>query len=332
MNQPAAWPAEAARPLTDLAPFSEIVGDAVVVGLGESAHGARELFTVKHRLTRILVERLGFRAVAWEEDWTLGRRLDEYVRGGDGDPRDLLADAIIVWRTEEILDVLTWMRAFNDANPTDQVRFVGVDVLSSRGDGTISDARHAYEQAADDDARQQAKVVLASHTFHQCPPRDRFAYRDQQMAENTIWWHERTGAKTVYWAHNAHAANDTTRMSTGAHLRARFGTRYVAVATTFDHGSVNVGLRTPAPQSVAPPPGYFTDAAFGDTDFMVDLRDGGWPAEPATIRAIGPSYDPTAPGDFTMSGGALGDWFDAIVHTGTVTPSRMLDTGQRSTR
>jgi erythromycin esterase-like protein len=55
-------------PLDDLAPLRRMVGDAQVVGLGESTHGAREAFTLKHRMLRLLVEELGFRSVAWEDD------------------------------------------------------------------------------------------------------------------------------------------------------------------------------------------------------------------------------------------------------------------------
>lgn len=313
------WLARTAHPLTDLEPLHDIVGDAVVVGLGESCHGASELFTVKDRMLRFLVEHKGFRAVAWEDDWTWGQRVDQYVTGGDGDPRELLADAIIVWRTEEILATLTWLREYNAAHPADMVRFVGVDILFSRN-----------AAPADPLDVQQAKVIAASHAFYECAPQDRFAYRDRQMAENLIWWHEQTGARVAYWAHNAHTANDPERMSTGAHLRSRFGKQYVSVATTFDHGAPNVGLQAPRPHEVPPPQPTFADAAFGNAEFLLDLRAPApepvreWLAAPAFLRAIGPTYDPTADADHNMSGGALGDWFDALVHLDEVGPTRLL--------
>jgi erythromycin esterase-like protein len=55
------------RPLDDLAPHRRSIGDAEIVGLGESTHGAAEEITLKQRTLRLLVERLGFRSVAWEE-------------------------------------------------------------------------------------------------------------------------------------------------------------------------------------------------------------------------------------------------------------------------
>jgi erythromycin esterase-like protein len=59
-----------AAPLTELAPLRQLVGDAQVVGLGESTHGAGALFALKHRIVRLLVEELGFGCVALEVDWT----------------------------------------------------------------------------------------------------------------------------------------------------------------------------------------------------------------------------------------------------------------------
>lgn len=50
------------EPIDDnLDPLRQLVGDAVVVGLGESAHGTHDQFTLKHQLARFLDERMGFR-------------------------------------------------------------------------------------------------------------------------------------------------------------------------------------------------------------------------------------------------------------------------------
>ncbi len=117
-------------PLTDLAPLPQVVGDAQVVGLGESTHGAHEQFALKHRVVRLLVEKLGFGCVALEEDWTKGLQLDQYLVTGKGDPRALLADAGPPWRTEEILQLLTWMQSYNQTHPDGKVRFAGVDVVA----------------------------------------------------------------------------------------------------------------------------------------------------------------------------------------------------------
>lgn len=113
-------------PLTDLVPLRRSIADASIVGLGESTHGAAELLTLKHRVLRLLVERLGVRSIAWEEDWTLGRRIDAYIRTGTGDPDALVRQMSPQWQNGEVADVLRWLRDFNSGR-TDKVRFVGVE-------------------------------------------------------------------------------------------------------------------------------------------------------------------------------------------------------------
>lgn len=87
------------EPLDDLRALRRMVGAAPVVGLGESTHGSREQFRVKHRMVRFLVERMGFRTVAFEQDFAGGVLIDRYVVTGEGDPRALVAvtDTIGWW-------------------------------------------------------------------------------------------------------------------------------------------------------------------------------------------------------------------------------------------
>jgi erythromycin esterase len=115
----------------DLHVLRHIAHDATVVGLGESAHGTHEQFTLKHRAARFLTERMGFRALAWEENWGSGVAIDRYVAGGEGDPRALVADASSVWRSEEMLDLVRWIRAYNLTH-ADKIRFVGTDLTQLR--------------------------------------------------------------------------------------------------------------------------------------------------------------------------------------------------------
>jgi len=94
-------------PLDDLLPLREMVDAASVVGLGESVHGTAEETTLKFRVLRLLVQRMGFRSLAWEEDWTLGRRLDAYIRGGQGNLGSLMSRMSDQWQTHEVRRVLS---------------------------------------------------------------------------------------------------------------------------------------------------------------------------------------------------------------------------------
>lgn len=105
-------------PLGDLQPLDRMVGDAVMVGLGESTHGSYEQFTLKHRVVRLLVEQLGFRSLAMEEDWASGIDLDRYLRTGQGDPTELVKAMRAPWNTREVQAVLEWSRAWNAATAT----------------------------------------------------------------------------------------------------------------------------------------------------------------------------------------------------------------------
>jgi erythromycin esterase-like protein len=133
-----AWIRRTAAPLSttnptassaDLAPIRVMVGDASIVGLGESTHGAREETTLKHRVLRFLVEKMGYRSIAWEEDWTMGILLDDYIRTGRGDLNALLRETD--WNSREVAAVLRWLRHYN-ARHVDKVRFVGVEFYSTR--------------------------------------------------------------------------------------------------------------------------------------------------------------------------------------------------------
>ncbi|MCG5213340.1 erythromycin esterase family protein [Streptosporangium soli] len=117
-------------PLTDLAALRPMVGAAPVVGLGESTHGAREETQLKHRTLRYLVEELGFRSIAWEEDWTVGLEVDRYLRTGKGSLDAVLGRMSTTWRTREVKAVLRWLRDYN-AGHADQVRFVGVEFYAT---------------------------------------------------------------------------------------------------------------------------------------------------------------------------------------------------------
>ncbi|MEV0775696.1 erythromycin esterase family protein [Streptomyces sp. NPDC050428] len=119
----------AGAPTTDLQPLGKVLDGVRVVGLGESTHGTREFFQLKHRLLEYLVTEMGFTVLAMEASASAGPAVDAYVRGGVGDPAKVLAGlGFWTWRTEEVLDMLKWMRAYNDGRPeAEQVRFVGID-------------------------------------------------------------------------------------------------------------------------------------------------------------------------------------------------------------
>lgn len=115
------------RDTTDLAALARIVGTASIVGLGESTHGTHEFFQVKHRILRALVERHGFRVFAIEANQLAVERINAWVQGGGGTARDVARAMFQVWNTQEMIELLEWLRDWN-ARATTPVQFVGYDM------------------------------------------------------------------------------------------------------------------------------------------------------------------------------------------------------------
>lgn len=124
--------ADPGKDLGDLTPLAPWMAGARVVGLGEATHGGREAFRMKHRIFRYLVETRGFRALAFEANLPEARAVDAWVSGGPGDPAEALARmGWAVWETEEVLDLVRWMRAWNqNARTGKRLRFLGIDAQS----------------------------------------------------------------------------------------------------------------------------------------------------------------------------------------------------------
>jgi erythromycin esterase len=147
----------------DLEPLLTLAAAASVVGLGDVTHGTHEVQTVKLRMIDVLVRDLGFDVLALEAPFPLFNRLNTYVQGGGGDPRALLAEgealAYTFWNTEELLEIVEWMRAYNanrGARPA--IEIAGVDLYEEKA---AAAAVVAYLEGVDSAAAQQADADYA---------------------------------------------------------------------------------------------------------------------------------------------------------------------------
>lgn len=147
----------------DLLPLRLLASSASVVGLGDVTHGTREVQTVKLRMIDLLVRDLGFDVLALEAPFPVFNRLNTYVQGGGGDARALLAEveaaSYTFWNTEELLEVVEWMRVYNanrGARPA--IEIAGVDLYEEKA---AAAAVLAYLQPLDSPAAQQADADYA---------------------------------------------------------------------------------------------------------------------------------------------------------------------------
>lgn len=121
-----------AAALDDLTPFRTIVGTAQLVGLGEATYGTREFMQMKHRLVRYMVTQMGFTTIAIEAPAAEVADLNLYINGGAGNPTRLLS-RLYSWttNTQEIADLITWLRAWNQtASASQRVRLRGIDMVA----------------------------------------------------------------------------------------------------------------------------------------------------------------------------------------------------------
>jgi len=118
-------------PLDDLAPLKELLKDKTVIALGEATHGSSEVFKMKHKLIRFLVEELGFHVFAIEGSMEDAYDINLFINTGEGSPEQLLGKlGFWTWKTQEIVDLLNWMFQYNLKHPQQKIQFYGFDFLS----------------------------------------------------------------------------------------------------------------------------------------------------------------------------------------------------------
>lgn len=155
---------EAGHGFDDLQPVRKIVGDARVVSLGESTHGTREHFQMKHRMLEFLVSEMGFTVFAIEASLPDCIPINDYVLHGTGDPEKAVAgQGFWTWSTEEVLEMVKWMRRYNqDPSHPVKLKFYGFDMQNEHS------AAHAVlkylarvDPPAEAKAREALKPLLA---------------------------------------------------------------------------------------------------------------------------------------------------------------------------
>jgi protein-L-isoaspartate(D-aspartate) O-methyltransferase len=170
--------AEAIEPVgsideVDLRPLVGRIGDATLVLIGEASHGTSEFYRMRARITRRLIELDRIRFVAIEADWPDAARIDRYVRWVDrrrgADERDtFLRFPTWMWRNQEVLEFVDWLRAWNEQRGQDRrVAVHGLDLYSlSESAAQVI----AYLQDKDPELAQIARQRYACLTPFQADP------------------------------------------------------------------------------------------------------------------------------------------------------------------
>ncbi|MBL7523149.1 erythromycin esterase family protein [Frankia sp. CNm7] len=344
--------------MPDLDWLRAAVGPARVVGIGVPTHGARELFTLAHRIIGYLADELDFRAVAMDEPDRPGAALDAYARHGDGDPEAIVRELHPHHRTVEMLRLVGWMRDRATRTPNAPLHFVGllptapapaagvaenaaVGGPRAKGAGRNDSPEGGSGKGDDDGAGTQGdgdgrgdEVANGRAAW--------IGFVEQWLAQAVLRWHAQTAAKIIVLSGISHtavghrrtvttgAAPPVTHRNAGSYLREGLGPGgYASLGLTFHHGVVDLGE---GPHPIPPPPAGTVESLLGapprpivlDTRAAADTPLERWLARPATVRLVGPAFDPADPSKAAMSGGSLAEWFDAVAHVGRVSPVHPL--------
>ena len=181
-------------PEEDLAPLTHILTGVDVVALGESNHGTREFFQVRHRMIRFLVRHMGFNVLAMEASYSAARALNDYIVYGKGSRSTALTDLrSAMWDVAEFGEILEWLRTHNAALPEEKrVRIFGADILQTRfsrehvlahlqkiGSDQTDGARRMFERIGkgEADGLLMAHKQLSSQLLHELPFPERSSLR-----------------------------------------------------------------------------------------------------------------------------------------------------------
>lgn len=120
-------------PLEDLSPLDDL-SKSIIIGLGEATHGTREFFQLKHKIFRYLVKYHNVRVLGMEADMGESFFINEYIHGGKGELSDIMKNKMHfwTWKTEEVKELLEWMRTYNEDKAAEKLYYIGLDTQHMR--------------------------------------------------------------------------------------------------------------------------------------------------------------------------------------------------------
>jgi erythromycin esterase len=118
-----------------LTAFGKIVGESRVVALGENSHGSSSIYKLKLELIRFLITEKRFTLFALESPTVEADQINDYVMGAELSRADILKNLVYpAWKTQEMLDIINWIRSHNQKKNSTKVQFRGFDVQGGQSE------------------------------------------------------------------------------------------------------------------------------------------------------------------------------------------------------
>jgi len=168
---------KAMDPLTpsDLAPL--FPPDLRILALGEAARGAREFTLMRLNVLRALLAQQRRVLLVLDAPYAESVPLNEYIQGRQTGKPELLLSNLYYWNynTEEMLDILNWMREYNANAPlTRRVQIAGCDIQTYHT--AIERILHTVEARLPQLARELHALYSP---FYKLRPEMRTSYKHQ---------------------------------------------------------------------------------------------------------------------------------------------------------
>jgi erythromycin esterase len=254
---------EETRPASDRTPIVTFVGNARVVGVSELTEGTHEFAGIMQEILAALSAR-GFRGIAIQAPMAEAMELDRYVRAGTGDPRQWLRALGPHWNTQEVLNLVEWIRNYDRSRTaaSDQIGFYGFE---------LPNAGHALQ------------IISALPDSVAGASTNAYIKRELQCVstgESAAWGREGPAADSTFWNRCRGATEDV--VDTLAVLRQRIASRPAAAASVafaeqmarLAHHDADVGLKhLPRHQTVAEHILWLANGLGTDGNLLVWGRD-----------------------------------------------------------
>lgn len=109
--------------------LSRFFNEKKLIAVGEPNHFSKEVLDTKAAFFKFLVKDLGFNIIGLEENFASCLAINDYILNGTGDPNKLIKYFYSwPWVTQEVLNLIEWMRSYNLSEPDKKVKFYGFDM------------------------------------------------------------------------------------------------------------------------------------------------------------------------------------------------------------
>lgn len=248
--------------------------------MGESTHGTSEFTVIRGDIFKYLVQKHDYTVFFLEADFNACSRINRYIHGMDDDVREAVLELRLwPWLTQEMLDLVGWMREYN-AGHENVLEFVGCDMQLIKDDQAelprtidnnalsiqlpdlkfdVKDTStvmikqkewesfsNAYRKKYPDSLVLEVKTV--DQWFESALSKNTYNFRDSCMGNNIADFLEKyPNKKGIYFAHNGHVGkisnhykeNNICLKRAGTFLYERLQDDYYAMALEFNIGSFN---------------------------------------------------------------------------------------------